>query len=138
MRLAQIFPLCVALTLGGCGLFGGGGGSGPLVADVMSPIVDVPVPAGFSMSASSSSKEVAAGGLRVVDHYYTGQDEFLAVANFYKERLPQKGWTWVEQIQPTGKEVIEHFTKKGEDCTVTVTKRLFDTMIRIQIKPLGR
>jgi hypothetical protein len=52
--------------------------------------------------------------------------------------MPQKDWIWADQNQPTGKEVVVHFTKKGEECFVTVTKRMFDTVIRIRIDPLTR
>jgi hypothetical protein len=135
MRLVRFSPLFVMLVLSGCGLFSSSTGA-PLIADMRSPIEDVPVPAGFTMTDTSSSKMVAQGGVRIVNHYYTGDDNILAVASFYRDKLPQKNWLWVDQLQPTGKEVIEHFSKKGETCTVTITRRLFDTMIRIQIDPL--
>ena len=133
MRLMHFLPLVVVLALSGCETTDSA--RAPLIADVRSPIVDVPVPAGFSMASTSSSKMVAESGLRTVNHFYTGQDNFLAVANFYREKLPQKGWVWTGQTQPTGKQVIEHFAKKAEICTVTVDSRLFDTMIHIEIGP---
>ena len=136
MRLVRFSPLFVMLILGGCNLFTSSD-TAPLIADIRSPIEDVPVPAGFTMTDTSSSKMVAQGGVRVVNHYYTGQDNILSVANFYREKLPQKNWLWIDQLQPTGKEVIERFSKKGETCTVTVTRRVFDTMICIQIDPLN-
>jgi hypothetical protein len=133
MRLTHFFPLAVVLALGGCGTTDSA--SAPLIADVRSPIADVPVPAGFSMASTSTSKMVAESGLRTVNHFYTGHDNFLAVANFYRDKMPQKGWVWTGQTQPTGKQVIEHFSKKAEICTVTVDSRLFDTMIHIEIGP---
>jgi hypothetical protein len=134
MRLMRFSPLLILVAVGGCGLFTNDNFA-PLVPDVRSPIVDVPVPAGFTMSSISTSRMTAQGTARQVDHYYTGQENYMAVANFYRMNLPDKGWTWIDQTQPTGIEVIEHFSNKSEICAVTVTKRVFDTMIHIQIGP---
>jgi hypothetical protein len=137
MRTTRLIPLLAVAALGGCGLFGGGGNA-PLIADARSPIVDVPVPAGFTMSDDSTSKLIPGSGLRLVNHRYTGHDDLLPVVNFYKDHMPQKEWVWLDQNQPMGKEIVVHFTKKGEECYVTVTKRMLDTVIGIRIDPLTR
>lgn len=110
----------------------------PLIPDSRSPISDVPVPAGFTMMADSTSKVVMADQMRVVDHRYHGSDGVLPVVNFYRDQLPQRQWTLVDQTQPNGKEVSLHFQKNKEDCTVTVTKHTFDTQIHVQIQPIGQ
>ena len=137
MRTTRFIPLLAMAALGGCGLFGGGGNK-PLIADSRSPILDAPVPAGFTMSDDSTSKVIPGSGLRLVNHRYTGIDDLMPVVNFYKDQMPQKEWVFLDQNQPMGKEIVVHFTKKGEECYVTVTKRLFDTSIGIRIDPLTR
>lgn len=137
MRPMQVISLCVVLAMGGCGLFSSKS-SGPLIADARSPIVDVPVPAGFTMSDESSSRVVPASGLRVVNHRYTGQEDLLPIVEFYKRTLPTKGWVLADQSQQPGQEVSLHYTKKSEECNVTVSERTFDTVIRIKIDPLPK
>jgi hypothetical protein len=137
MRPMQVFSICVVLVLGGCGLFSSKSG-GPLIADARSPIVDVPVPAGFSMSDESSSKVIPASGLRMVNHRYTGHDDLLPIVDFYKQLLPTKGWVLADQSQQPGQEVSLHYTKKSEECSVTISERTFDTVIRVKIDPLPR
>ena len=137
MRHTRLIPLLAAIALGGCGLFGGSGNA-PLIADARSPIVDVPVPAGFSMSDDSTSKLIPGSALRLVNHRYTGHDDLMPVVNFYRDQMPQKEWIWLDQNQPMGKEIVVHFSKKGEECYVTVTKRMLDTVIRVRIDPLTR
>ncbi len=110
----------------------------PLIPDSRSPVSDVPVPAGFTMMSDSTSKVVTADQMRVVDHRYHGGDGVLPVANFYRDELPQRQWTLVDQTQPNGKEVTLHFQKSKEDCTVTVTKHTFDTQIHVQIEPIAK
>src|SRR6185436_16684900 len=87
----------------------------PLVADTHSPVTDAPVPAGFTMRKESTSKVVPGNSLRFVDHSYSGEDAVLPVVNFYKEQMPEKGWTLLDQTQPSGREVVLHFSKAKED-----------------------
>ena len=140
VRVASLW-VCVlagglACSLAGCGLFARHS-SGPLIADARSPITDVPVPAGFSLAGDSRSE--MSGGQRIVDHKYTGTDDVLPVASFFKEQMPKNGWKLDGTEQPSGKEAVLHFSKekttKPETCTVTVTARAwtFDTAIRIRI-----
>jgi hypothetical protein len=135
MRVFPMMMLCAALALGGCDAFESHP-SGPLVADVRSPITDVPVPAGFTMAPESNS--TVSGGQRTVNHKYTGSDQVLPVASFYKDEMPKRGWKLEGTEQPSGKEVVLHFSKekaaKPEGCTVTVTARDFDTAIRVKIE----
>jgi hypothetical protein len=133
----QVFSLCVVLALGGCGLFNAKS-SGPLIADARSPIVDVPVPAGFAMSDESTSKVIPGGGLRVVNHRYVGYEDVLPVVEFYKQTMPTKGWVLADQNQQPGQEVILHYTKKSEECNVTVSERTFDTVILVKIDQLSK
>jgi hypothetical protein len=133
----QAFSLCVVLALGGCGLFYDKS-SGPLIADARSPIVDVPVPAGFTMSDESTSKVIPGGGLRMVNHRYVGYEDVLPIVEFYKQTLPTKGWVLADQSQQPGQEVSLHFTKRSEQCYVTISDRTFDTVILVKIDPLSK
>src|SRR5437016_14474832 len=142
MRLSKIYPVLMVLALsgaaglGGCGLFNSN--TGPLIADTRSPISDVPVPAGFTMTDDSSSKVITGSSLRVVDHGYKGSDDLLPVVTFYKEQMPKKDWTFVDQTQVSGKELTLHFTKRSEDCHITVRERMLGTLIRVKIDPLAK
>ena len=136
MRCVRFAPLMLVVWLGGCGLFGGGSNAGtPLIADSRSPISDVPVPAGFTMDENSSSKLITGSALRLVDHRYKGGDDLMPVVSFYKAQMPEREWTFVDLSQISGKEISLHFSKRNEDCNVTVTRRTFDTQIRIKIDP---
>jgi hypothetical protein len=132
--ILKSIPLFAALALAACA----NKHTGPLIADARSPISDVPVPAGFSMADNSTSRVVPANSLRVVDHYYKGSDDILSVVEFYRTQLPKHDWVVSEQSQTPGKEVTLHVTKRTEQCYVTVTKKTFDTQIRIRIDPLPR
>ena len=101
------------------------------------PIADVPIPTGFSMTGDSTSK-VEASGLRFVDHKYDGSDDILPIVRFYKDQMPAKGWTFIDQNQLVHSEISLHYTKNSEDCTVTVTPGTMHTHIRVQIDPSGR
>jgi hypothetical protein len=107
-----------------------------LIPSITSPIADVPVPAGFSMTSNSTSQVIPSSGLRFVDHQYKGDDDVLPVVRFYRDQLPQRGWTLVDQSQ-LHKEITLHFTKNNENCAVTVWPGTLDTHIRIKIDPAG-
>jgi hypothetical protein len=137
MRFA--FPLAVlalSLTLGACS-HPSSDVQSPLIPAVASPVADVPIPAGFSMTGDSTSK-VESSGLRFVDHKYVGSDDVLPVVRFYKDQMPTKGWTFVDQNQLVHNEISLHFSKNSEDCTITITPGTFRTHIRAQIDPTGR
>jgi hypothetical protein len=136
MRMSKWAPVFLVLALGACGL--SSNSNGPLVPDAKSPISDVPVPAGFSMKEDSTSQIIQANSLRVVNHRYTGSDDWLEVVAFYRTQLPTKEWTFVDQTQPPAKELTLHYSKRSEDLRVTVTKRTFDTQIRIKIDPIAK
>ncbi len=108
-----------------------------LIPALASPIADVPIPAGFTMTGDSTSK-VESSGLRFVDHKYVGRDDLLPVVRFYKDQMPGKGWTFVDQNQLVHNEISLHFTKNSEDCIVTVTPGSFHAHVRVQIDPAGR
>jgi hypothetical protein len=136
MRPMQACAMVLVMAMGGCGLFNSSGG-GPVIADARSPITDVPVPAGFSMSEESTSRQMSASNLRIVNHRYTGHEDFMEVVDFYKRVLPTKGWVRVDQSQQPGNEVSMQYVKKGEACNVTVWERTFDTVIRVKIDPIA-
>ncbi len=109
----------------------------PLAAAANAPIADVPIPAGYSMSGDSTSK-VEATGLRFVDHKYEGEEDVLPVVRFYKDEMPGKGWTFVDQNQLVHNEIVLHYTKNNEDCAITITPGSMHTHVRVQIDPSGR
>lgn len=144
MRLARVASCVMVMAAAGvlpaCGLFGGGRDKdAPLIAAANSPIADVPVPAGFTMTSDSTSKVVPGNQIRFVDHRYKGSDDVLPVVKFYREQMPEKGWKWEDQNQSRGTEMALHFTKNSEDCQITITPgTLGRTYIRVKIDPVGR
>jgi hypothetical protein len=108
----------------------------PLVAAVNPPIADVPVPVGFTMTPDSTSKITPGDASRLVDHRYKGNEDVLPVVRFYRDKLPDKGWTWVDQTQSQGNEITLHYTKGSETLTVTVSPGSWgNTFIRVKIDP---
>jgi hypothetical protein len=141
LALAAVVVLSAA-AMPGCSLFGGGGhDSGlPLIAAPNPPIADVPVPAGFSLvKEKSTSKVTAPANLRIVDHLYSGNEDYLPVIRFYRDQLPPLGWQLVDQTQ-NGPETTLHFTKGNEDCRVTVSAPTLtlNAHIRIKIDPIAQ
>jgi hypothetical protein len=109
-----------------------------LIPSITSPIADVPIPAGFVMAGGKSTSQVVpSSGLRFVDHEYKGGDDVLPVVRFYRDQLPTRGWTLIDQNQ-LHHEVTLRFTKNNEDAIITVWPGTFDTHIRVRIDPAGR
>lgn len=127
----------VAFT--GCDTFTNRSATQPaLIASATSPIADVPVPAGFTMvDSESTSKVVAATGLRFVDHRYRGPDGYLAVVRFYREELPNRGWKFIDQNQ-VKEEITLRFSKNNEEVVVTTWDGVRHGHIRIKIDPAAR
>jgi hypothetical protein len=138
-RVSFILLAALAGALPGCGLFGTRN-SGPLVPAANSPITDVPVPAGFTLIADTSTSKIIPGNnLRIVNHNYKGSDDVLPIVNFYQTQLPEKGWKWVDTTGAAGSEYNVHFTRNNEDLMVTVTPaRWGGSYIRIKLDPAGR
>lgn len=135
---ALLFSLC---AVPGCKFFNdltGQRHDGPLIVAPSSPIADVPVPAGFTMTDDSTSKVVPGNSIRFVDHHYKGNDDVLPVVKFFRDHMPEKGWTWIDQSQTRGSEITLHYTKNNEDCIVIVTPGSFRTAIHVKIDPIGR
>lgn len=140
MRLAQAVRLALvlgatAVALGGCG---GEKNTGvALIPAANSPISDVPVPAGFTIDMSkSNSRVVPASSFRSVNHEYKGSDYMLQVVRFYRDQMPTKGWTMIDQNQVKDK-VTLRFNKSKEDCSVAVWEGTLDTHITVNIGPSG-
>jgi hypothetical protein len=139
-RLVAMALIASTFLIAGCGLFGGDRNTAneTLIAAPVSPISDVPIPAGFSLiKKESTSKEVQSTRVRFVDHRYSGGDDYLPVVQFYRDQMPQRGWTLVDQSQ-LRHETTLRFSKDNEDCVITVFARTLTTHIRVRIDPAGR
>ena len=143
-RLAIALTLAVSATaMPGCSIFGGGSShdSGAMLITAPNPpIADVPVPAGFSLvKDKSTSKWSTPSNMRIVDHDYSGNEDYLPVIRFYRDQLPPLGWQLVDQTQ-SGPETTLQFTKGNEVCSVTVRSRALthNAHIRIRIDPVNR
>ncbi len=128
-KLTLVLSLA-ALAIGGCNK-----STGPLISAPVSPIADIPVPAGFAMDASkSNSTVVPATSFRTAYHYYKGSDDVLPVVNFYRTQMPTKGWTLVDQNQMKN-EVTLRFSKSKEAAAITIRKALIKTHIIVKLGP---
>ncbi len=127
------------LAFPACSQSNGSDKNAPLIASPNSPIADVPIPVGFHMTEDSTSNISPAAGVRVVDHRYKGSDDLLPIVKFYRDQMPEKGWTWIEQNQARGGEVTLHFTKNNEDCVITVTPGSWGkNFVQVKIDPIAK
>lgn len=135
-----VLALLTAALLAGCGSSETDDGSRPLLADINSPIADVPIPAGFTMDKSekeSFSDVYGNSSLRFVKHHYTGGDSYLVVAKFYRDQMPQRKWALVQQNQE-GESLTLTFVKNNEDCIINIKPSSFKTHVRVRILPSAR
>jgi hypothetical protein len=136
---AAVLLIFAAGAIPGCQLFSQRDKNAPLVAEINPPVADVPIPVGFVMTPDSSSKVVPGNAIRFVDHRYKGTDDVLPVVKFFRDHLPEKGWTWVDQSQARGNEVTLHYTKGNEHLYVTVNPGSWNRVyVRVKIDPAGR
>jgi hypothetical protein len=142
MRFAPIASciVCVALAgLSGCNSLTTRDRNRDLDPSPNSPIADVPIPIGYTMSSDSTSKVVPGNQIRFVDHHYKGDADLLPLVKFYRDHMPEFKWNLVDQNQTAGSEVTMHYTKNSEDCYVSLTPGRFGyTYIRVRIDPIGR
>ncbi|MGA2266519.1 MAG: hypothetical protein ABSH10_08850 [Phycisphaerae bacterium] len=109
-----------------------------LAAMTRPPIPDLPVPVGFDLD-QKYSRNLAAAGIRWVDHLYKGSPDKFAVARFYRRQMPINRWTLVTEMFSTGSLKLD-FEKQNERCHITVSDgSLFNpTYIRVELWTAGR
>ena len=108
-----------------------------LIAAPVSPVIDIPVPAGFHMAGDSQTFIAPNQQLRMAHIHMKGNDDYLSVARFFREQLPLKGWTLLSQTQ-NGQTVIQSYSKPAEDLTITVTEGILNTHAYIKLDPANR
>jgi len=89
-----------------------------LVGQARTPISDIPVPLRFELD-QERSRSWATGGIRVVDHRYSGGDDKWAVGRFYKRQMANHGWTPVSEQMILGR-IALRYVKGNQRCTVEV------------------
>lgn len=139
MRRLMVPALLLALTLP-CALPGcvtGTASDAPLIVSASSPVADVPIPAGFYMTSESRSSLTPGTNLRFVDHFYKGTDGFMPVVNFYRQQLPEKGWT-INTQQQSGDNVVLTCTKASETLVLTIWEGTRHTHVHANIVPSAR
>jgi hypothetical protein len=105
-----------------------------LMARANPPIPDLPVPIGFDLDAKKS-RSVAAGGLRMVDHRYTGRVNKWVVGRFYKRQMPLAQWALHSDRMIQGTIFLD-FSKGNESCFVVIGDApLWSTSVMVQIYP---
>lgn len=101
------------------------------------PVADIPVPANFHLDTNRGGSKQWATGLRWVNHYYSGREDFLPTAAFYREQMPKNGWTFVD-VNHLGSDIVQHYTKGAETVTVTISEGTLATHIHILLEAQGK
>lgn len=133
--LLRLVPLVLLAALAGCDSGNAADPTVGLIAAPVSPVLDIPIPAGFHLE--SDSQTYNAGPIRMAHHHYKGGDDYLSVTRFFREQLPLKGWTLLSQRQD-GETVVLSFTKPTEDLSVTVKQGVLNTHAYIKLDPSNR
>lgn len=96
---------------------------------------DVPVPLGFSLLGNESfsfQTDVTRVGLLK----YAGRPLADQVVYFYKEQMPQYGWSLLNVVE-YGKRIL-NFDREGQTCIVTVEPAATKTIITISVAPKSK
>lgn len=109
-----------------------------LVAQARPPIPDLPVPIGFDLD-EGRSRNLAAAGIRWIDHLYKGKADKFAVARFYRRQMPLTRWTLVTEMFAKGNLTLD-FERQSDRCHVTVSDgSLFHpTYVHVELWTAGR
>lgn len=109
-----------------------------LVAMARPPIPDLPVPIGFNLD-QGRSRNLAAAGIRWVDHLYKGKADKFSVARFYRKQMPLSRWTLVTEMFTKG-DLKLAFERQSDRCQITVSDgSLFHpTYVRLELWTAGR
>ncbi len=109
-----------------------------LVAMARPPIPDLPVPIGFKLD-QGRSRNLAAAGIRWIDHLYKGKADKFSVARFYRRQMPLTRWTLVTEMFAKGNLTLD-FERQSDRCHVTVSDgSLFHpTYVHIELWTAGR
>jgi len=105
-----------------------------LVADLDSPIPDVPMPIGFKpvISRCSSSFD---GVARTVTHVYQGRATAAETAIFYRQQLPFFKWELQNRTDQEDGSIILNYTKGREALNVRVSSRFNVSTVEVYITP---
>jgi hypothetical protein len=109
-----------------------------LVAMSRPPVPDLPVPIGFDLD-QGRSRNLAAAGVRWVDHVYKGSGDKFAVARFYRRQMPINRWVLVTEMFSKGDLKLD-FEKQNERCHITLSDGdvFHATIIRTELWTAGR
>lgn len=97
-----------------------------LVAKANSPVADVPIPVGFSISESGSDAQVT-GQVRYVSHYYKGRKGKDRVASFYCEQMVTNNKWKLDGVRKNRGIWRLHFAKGPERCDITISENIWGT-----------
>ena len=100
-------------------------------------VTDVPVPVGFKLD-EGKSRSTQAGGVRLVDHRYTGRVDKWDVGRFYKRQMPlaQRALNSDRMIQGT---IFLTFSKGNEACDVLIADgQWWNTVVKVAIYPVTK
>jgi hypothetical protein len=105
-----------------------------LIAKTTPPILDIPMPIGFELDATSRNSSGA--GIRTVDHVYVGQADKFAVLRFYRRYMPDHGWKEMS-FRYAHESGLVSFEKDvvgyKEECTVVVRDAGLWNKVKVQI-----
>ena len=145
-RVVGVVLVTAAMAVAGCNgdkkVEGSGDSSAKasieLVPMARPPIPDLPVPIGFDLD-QGRSRNLAAAGVRWVDHLYKGKADKFAVARFYRKQMPLSRWILVTELFAKGNLTLD-FERQSDRCHVTVSDgSLFHpTYVRVELWTAGR
>jgi hypothetical protein len=127
LALVAIFALAM-----GCG--DNNRGPDTLGGTVLTPVADVPVPAGFKFKMDQSS-ERKSGTFRFIRHMYEGSASVRETTEFYRTSMPRNGWLLVDETLQNGRQRLL-FDKGNESCHISIYDD-WGTKVLIQILPKG-
>jgi len=81
-------------------------------------VIDVPVPAEFELDSRRSTHDQSPGK-RQVRHFYMGDDEPLAVKNFYRQKMQEAGWELLDEQLKNGVFFL-NYRSPEEKCEVRI------------------
>lgn len=106
------------------------GGSEPMASKAWA---DVPVPRGFQpVEDLRLAVPVDAGGYRAGELLFEGRSSTGAVEEYYRERMPQFGWSWdpAEEAWVKGRTQVRLFVKQVKQNSYNPTSGRVQVLLR--------
>ncbi len=112
-------------------------GSTPTISAVRHPALeDFPMPSGF-MLVDDHSQSVQTGNMRIIQYEFVGNASRDVVTEFFREKLPTAGWTYLGERFERGPRLLR-FKSDKEECSLRIERDGHRTILNIDIQPVPR